>query len=426
MTRTIHVVKERGRLSLPLGELIDADGTLRLIELAQNRGVIQITQGRNALELTIGRFVGRIALTKSIALDIQPKFPIANLSEMMVRSGMNFEQVSTVVRHYGRDPQGSLFEPLIQTFAVHLGAVHMRGLHKTYVETKIEGIPRPRIDFRVSDQKYWSRGHLTKARSREFRLSANTQQNRLLKAAALRTLPLVRPGAPYLGSLHRFLQSTAQVTPLSGPLVRLSLAQLLKGIPSDRTDYMHALPIAYELCLGAAVLLDDFSAGVALPSYLVCIDDVFEAYIRKLIQRWLPLRYAGWRAKNGRDNRYAGYLFSDKREFRTHPDLVLQAPPRESRIIGDVKYKPKLDEADRYQIIAHALSYSCKSAFFVRPTEGLEAPVRHIGRFGAGTYQAELFEIGFPLSAPIDYAEEQFVGALAGLIESDLQRRLPN
>jgi len=67
--------------------------------------------------------------------------------------------------------------------------------------------------------------------------------------------------------------------------------------------------------------------------------------------------------------------------------------------IGDVKYKEKTKEADRYQVIAHALSVKCNKAVLVYPaTQGVEKGLVRIGSIGPNSSEIELFEYGFDLN----------------------------
>lgn len=59
-------------------------------------------------------------------------------------------------------------------------------------------------------------------------------------------------------------------------------------------------------------------------------------------------------------------LFSDNSKYSAKPDLIVNKN-NVTKLIGDVKYKTKLAESDRYQLISHSLSYGATSAFFVTP-----------------------------------------------------------
>ena len=86
-------------------------------------------------------------------------------------------------------------------------------------------------------------------------------------------------------------------------------------------------------------------------------------------------------------------------------------------MIGDVKYKIKPQETDRYQIVTHALSYQVNRAILIYPKKfnSARSGVHRLGIIGPSSNEIEIFEYYFDLSGDLEQEElllKASVGAL--------------
>ena len=79
------------------------------------------------------------------------------------------------------------------------------------------------------------------------------------------------------------LRSLRSVPPAKSTVSRNDLNKALNAIPSFRPAYGKALPLALEIIRGSSVWLDRFDSGLVAPSFLINLEDVFEAYVRNVL-----------------------------------------------------------------------------------------------------------------------------------------------
>ena len=86
------------------------------------------------------------------------------------------------------------------------------------------------------------------------------------------------------------------------------------------------------------------------------------------------------------------------------------------KLIMDAKYKKKSSESDRYQIIAHALSYGVNKAVLVMPaSDGIAPGLFRIGALGSD-FEVELFEYYINLESPdLENEEAAYVQVMKDL-----------
>src|SRR5205814_6989160 len=124
-------------------------------------------------------------------------------------------------------------------------------------------------------------------------------------------------------------------------------------------------------------------------SDLVDMEAVFEQYVRNVLRDSGQIREGNLTVLDG-NKEGKGWLFSDTKVHEAKPDLILKKKDL-VLLIGDAKYKPKATEQDRYQVMAHALSYRTKRALLVSPTNpGGPSGLKRIGMAG-GESGIELF-----------------------------------
>jgi 5-methylcytosine-specific restriction endonuclease McrBC regulatory subunit McrC len=110
-------------------------------------------------------------------------------------------------------------------------------------------------------------------------------------------------------------------------------------------------------------------------------------------------------------------FFIDSRAMEVKPDIVVRKNST-TALIADVKYKLKINEGDRYQLIAHAYSCGVKKALFVIPS--FENAVDGLVRRGQmnNADGIEIFEYYMRLDADVEHQEKLLVEGVASLVDS--------
>ena len=117
---------------------------------------------------------------------------------------------------------------------------------------------------------------------------------------------------------------------------------------------------ARELIRRSSPLLEFADRRVRLPSFIINLDAVF---IRNCLKSDLQGQTPGSQANDGNDAAHSKSLLNDNQKFTIKPDLILRrSADKPPFLIGDLKYKTKPNEDDRYQTLTHILSYQCNKA----------------------------------------------------------------
>ena len=142
----------------------------------------------------------------------------------------------------------------------------------------------------------------------------------------------------------------------------------------------------YQLLLtGGGIAFTFDPGGRELPSFLFNLEEIFERFIRETFV--LGLRDAGIVVLDG--NKHQGRLFEDNRRYPTKADLIFRLPTKDVAALGDVKYKPRLRESDRYQIISHVTAAKAPIGILFRPASEDES--QGLDRFGRPSTGAEFY-----------------------------------
>ena len=416
--RTIEA-NERSTVELPLSDLLGEGGDLKVRRDVTDRGLVEVAYVRGTLKLRIHGVVGYLPITDRIILDIKPKFSVSNLNRLV------YSARTPIFRHLSRPYRmfvspAYLPVPLIRSFTVVLKELIENGIVRTYDRETIVDIPRPRIDFLKSQQRFWARYDLTKAVVEKFSFSQDILPNQCLKLAAMKALSIAKSSLHLKDCVPLLARSLRQMVRISveHPTVLIhKMSQEQRKLPSGRRDYVVALEQAVELIRHSDVSLNPVRTGSLLESYVVTLDDVFERYIRNVISVLPDLGAGRISTVDGNFKRHQKALFRDNTRHRIKPDLIMKDGSG-IRMIGDVKYRIKPHEDDRYQIIAHALSYETYKAVLVypKPDSVEHAQVRRLGTIGAKDRGIVVYEYFFDLSGCLEQQEELFRDAVVELL----------
>jgi len=414
-------VTERSSIDLPLSDLLHDGGKLKLRADLLGKGLVEVKQSGNALKLQINGIVGRIPITDRLTLDVKPKFPVSNLNRMIYASRGELTNPFFLDRPYQKiRTRDYLPVPLIRSFSAAIRELIGFGLYREYQRETVSGSPKPRINFIKTQQRYWSRLNPTMAVMERFRFTNDNVPNQVIKLAANKALSISK-GSSHLSQcvpvLAEGLRQLENVKSLNQASLVQELRYIHSMVPSTRRDYARALEQALEIIRHVDISLDTSRDGMSLESYVISLDDVFEQYIRSVISELPDIGFGRVATVDGNLKRHQKKLFIDNRRYEIKPDLIVK-DSRGVRIIGDVKYKIKPKEEDRYQIISHSLSYEATRAILIYPKLP-SAKVSGLQRLGfIGVKKAlEVFEYYFDLDNNLDVEEAALRSILSNLLK---------
>lgn len=419
--------KERSSIEIPHDQLFDQNGELKFVSDSNDRSLVRVSQGREHMVLQIGGVIGRLPITESLALDISPKFPISNLARLLALSDQSLDRKVGVERLYDfTEWSGFLPELLLRSFATELSAMKMEGTHRDYRRATREDIPRPKLNFRRSEQKFWGRGIATRAIVEGFEFTLDNPTNRIIKAALRRAIPLATGEGTMRTELSVFaeaMQAYGFVSDVPRSNVDRLFASAITELPGFKPHHRNALWIARELINRSSEVLEFADKRLSLPSYLINLDRVFESYLRNVLRVKLGAIEPSPEVQDGNLKGFTKPLLNDSDRFVVMPDiLVFGANGERPELVADVKYKTKPKEEDRYQIITHSLSHQCRRAMLIYPKrKGGPTGLVRLGEIGPAAFPIDLFEYHFDLNADLEAEEDDFAKSLASKVHKDLE-----
>jgi 5-methylcytosine-specific restriction enzyme subunit McrC len=199
-------------------------------------------------------------------------------------------------------------------------------------------------------------------------------------------------------------------------------------LPSLRSYYRNALDLAVSIIQQRAVTLQQTGDDLVMPSFVINMADVFEAYIRNLLAANASAEKWDMQVLDGNLNQPLGGqkpLFTTGSQHRNaSPDVVVAlAPELESVLLIEVKYRQaeKVDRGDLNQAIAYGVSYGSKDVVLVQPRGIKSRPVpglRQLGTIGSMTVHQYVFDLN---ARDLHAEEEAFASRMKTLCDSRLQ-----
>lgn len=403
-------VSERSSIELPFSELFNTGGTLKLRADILGKGLVEIKQAHSTLKLQVNGLIGRLPITDGLALDVSPKFPVSNLNRMIYASRSQLENPFFIHRPYEvTKTKEYLPVPLIKAFSKALQRLTAHGIARDYQRETVEGTPKPRVDFNKSHQKFWAKLKPTYAVMNRFEFTSDTLPNQCIKLAAMKAHAIACSTdklTTCVGPLSESLRQFERVSTRSQASIKDALHYAKASVPQGRTDYASALDCALEILRHNDVLLDNSRQGLDLESYVISLDGVFEEYIRSTISSFPDQGHGRIATVDGNIKRHQKHLFSDTKKYTIKPDLIIK-DQRGVQMIGDVKYKIRPKEEDRYQIISHSLSYNVDKAMLIYPKQPSQKDtgLKRIGMIGPAHSAIDVYEFFFDLSADLQLEE---------------------
>ena len=232
------------------------------------------------------------------------------------------------------------------------------------------GLFKPRINFSRTMQREWCRGNFSRTSNDVFHFTRDHPLNRLIKFTLWYCGHYfeIRSGASgireELNSFYNLFESVPLDLSRSFlPEVR-SIVKASK-IPLLRNYYLGIARTCLLIIGERSVSLETAGSDVTLLSFILNPEDVFEKYVRNALRIYAKNAHPEVRVRDGNKGRKM-HLFHDSKVFEISPDIFLTSGGK-CLMVADVKYKPKIDQHDRYQVISHSLSMGARKAVIVMP-----------------------------------------------------------
>lgn len=375
-------VQERGQRFFPRADLVDSQGHSLILPETRELGAIEVRDVSNGAQLSALGLIGILPLTPQITLNIIPKFPIQNLWTMLEIGGEDYQNVLPTIRRYQRTSEPAPVYMLARSFCHYLKDALAFGFERTYYAREQEGYYKPRVDFGRTIGRFLSRGNPVNTASSVFEFGLDTPANQVIKAACLRFAKII-PANKAWDDERRLLRYALENLERVQVREPRSIDFEFGAAVSEklRPQYAGMLGVYHLLLTGGGISFTFEPGGKELPSFLFNLENIFERFTRQVFA--LALRAQGIAVLDG--NKHNGRLFEDNRTYPTQPDIIFRRNKSDIIALGEVKYKPKIKEADRYQIISHVTAAKAPVGILFTPAnEGEGQRIERLGRLSTG------------------------------------------
>ncbi|PPH08590.1 hypothetical protein C5C36_16200 [Rathayibacter sp. AY1G1] len=437
---------EYGFVSVDRDEILSSEGKLDIYDSVAKLNAFTVDFKGSDLRLQAGGIVGIVPINDQIVLRITPRTPMSNLTRMVQRSGFEVSALDAL-RTYATAATVSdwVLDIYADALIRHCEEIRNRGLYRTYVrKTDAGSRPRGHLEIPNTVRHFAARGITTKAEFSWFERTTDNAYNRCLKAA-LTTLHrrYVGPRRGLTGSQRRvrllasLLRTFTDVE--ADPQQRYFADPVVTGLaepPASRTYYREPLRLAVAILTDRGISLDEGAGDVKLPSMLLNMGDLFEAYVRTTLHRIATDRSWPVRVLDGnKDGKRPLYrssnipLVLDGEDFpavvetekspNATPDIVFRRDDGTVPLIAELKntlMKGLPERTEVNQAVTYATLYGTTSVLLVHPKTDQHAGGLHlIGDVGA----VSVFDYRYDLAAvDLDAEDQRFarqVGALLGV-----------
>lgn len=427
----IHSAEERNEVHIDINEVVKEGGKLNIYPNVKNFFSIDYKPKRDKLTLFAGKYIGLIPINDSLAIEITPKFSISNLTRIVSIAQDNFRTLGFFSREYKKSESSEsiIFQFMVESLCNELKVLYDEGVLKEYVlkqepSHKIRG----RIDLNNSIKQLWSHGDFNKAITIHHEQTADNIFNQLIKYTIEyclnkinHTLPEekgLRDSLSFFHSLFEFVR----IDNISKEYFFYAKKIREKEFPSIRNYYKNVCKVCQLIIEDKGVSFNDIGADLQLSSFTLDMESAFEKYLLN------SLRKSNSTSKSkelitildgNNEGRKKLYNQPSNAKGDAKPDIII-SKENKPLIIIDAKYKSKTKDSDRYQVISHALSYNCKIAVLVLPTDGnhITENLVKLGDIGI-EYVVDVYEYYFNLSThDLETEEEKFSESLLSLLGS--------
>lgn len=404
--------RERDPRLFQRDELFDHDGRSLLLPETRELNKIEMRDLIDGIELRVKGLIGYLPLTSQIVLNLVPKFPIANLWRMLEVADTDYDRIYPVLRSYQAANSIPPHEMLARGFCHYLRSILTTGVARGYYLEQHRGLYRPKVQFGRTVSGYLARGDQLNVAADSFTFSAGIYPNALLKSACMAFLHVMPRGDQWDDDrklIGEALSALAMVTPQRMQFGGQTSASTVPAWLRD--GYRGALTV-YSMLLGYSRIGFAYDAhGTEMPSFLFSLDDIFESYIRNVFRAALADQKIA--VLDGNKPQHHGKLFLDNKRFPTKPDLIF----RKNKVViglGEVKYKPGIEESDRYQVLSHVLAAGCKVGVWISPAQaGKAGGLEYVG---AVATSAKFYHYQLDIGGDLDAASATMIEKVAALL----------
>ncbi len=439
LTRVIRIAEFEG---VPLdAEDILRDGKLNIYSNLHRKGYLEVRVGAAGVQLVAKGHIGVIPVNERLTLEVVPRVPLGNLSHVLAMSKVAPVALANATRLY--ETEGDLYPSLAVIYAAALRLVIEeivnRGLYREYQRVnEVTSFPRGRIEVGKTLQTAFARGNTHKAAVSYFNRSVDNPANRCILHAVWRLSQYLDQVGSELIPRHRQnarLDLNYAWHALQGTQLDLGKGFLNDGLvtgqqqlPALRFYYRPALDLALAIMDRQAIVVEQSGSHLELPSLVVDMSKVFEAYIRESLIR--NARERAWLVDILDGNKQppeggAGRLFQHQEaSVPAAPDVVLRSRASGSGaaypLILEVKYKPAGNAPGRddlNQAITYGAAYRAPTVVIVQP-RGRDWPQPAGLRFLGTIAEMRIFQYVVDLHGAMEQEEERLGLAIEALITS--------
>ncbi len=406
----IYSALEMGEIDVPIDEIIKPGGQIDINSNAKKYFSIDYKPKNTKLSLVAGQYIGLIPINENLAIEIRPKFSISNLSRIVSIAKDNFNTLNFFSKKYRETGNSEfvVFEFMADSLLNELRDLFEEGLLKEYSKkTEQTGKIRGRVDVGLTMKHLWSRGHFHNVVASYFDYTLDNKFNRMIKFTLKFCIDELNfSGSKKIDLINSLIEfySMFESVPLDKSCnfyedVLEAIAE--QKISELRHYYINICEICRLIMDGKGISFDSPGEHLRLSSFTLDMANTFEKYLLHSIRGSRDLLPSNYVVLDGNDKEGMKRFYNQPSldEGVAKPDIIIK-DASVVHIIADAKYKLKTKEADRYQIVSHALSYNAKNAVLIVPNNGSHRGVKLIkkGSVGAG-YSIDVYEYHFDLSS---------------------------
>ena len=356
------------------------DGKVDILPAVRGKDYFDIRFQGNELWITAGKYVGVVPLNDEVAIRVEPKVPVHNIVALLLGAAGEIAEVAELGRQYceGEGAPPSVVAAIANGFLAVLRRIETAGVEKNYARNEERGgMPRGQIDFQGSIQESWAKGRCHEAVYGYWELGADGARNRTLRYAC-RLLLEQRRAVGLAGDTVAGLAHFEEVMARAGVMLERGLGTAGGEERTGSADYRRAERLAEVIARQRGIELPGVGGDVELPSFLVNLEAVFEAYVRRVLEGGLV--NAEVRDGNGDG---AKPLFDNRAMPLASPDIVILGEDGSPAVVAEVKYKARDSRDDINQILTYALTYGVHRAVLLLPADAeSEGGLTEVGAVG--------------------------------------------
>jgi 5-methylcytosine-specific restriction enzyme subunit McrC len=422
--------EEQGPIEVRLIDVLDRAGKLRLNPDIENGDFFAMSLKKGVISLRARGYVGYIPLTDQIIVHVRPRVPVSNLSRVVRLSGEP-PTVLTSVRRYsaGAEWNESLLDVYAAALARYIEQIASRGLLREYVRrddssSSLRGriILNGTLGLRAKGMRH-------KAHIVWFDRDADNAPNRCIKYATwllARRYIALNPKVRESRIAHRDLNALYPVfdgVTLDHSRRFLEDPQVTgrQALPSLRSYYRDALNVAIAVIQQRAVLIESGPGPVRMPSIVLNMNYVFEAYIRNILRQYVASRALPLSVLDGNQEGKRG-LYNGIESPSATPDIVVHPNAGGAPLVLEVKNVPIRDRYSEReyinQAVTYALAYRATQVVLIHPRASAfqSGGLHYLGNVD----HVAVYQYRFDLGAEDLVAEdEQFGDVVARLMTAD-------